>query len=114
MFCTQDQLMGEVKASLDFLNYIYTIFGFTYELELSTRPKKRLGTDEQWDVAEKALAEALDEFGKPWKEDPGDGAFYGPKIDIKVMDSMKPTSTISPRKTTRRSQRINFAPADSR
>lgn len=66
------------------------MFGFTYELMLSTRPEKRLkGGEHLWDIAEKSLADALDEFGKPWKEDPGEGAFYGPKIDIKVFDAMK-------------------------
>ena len=76
-------------SSLDFLDYIYGIFGMSYTVELSTRPKERLGTDEQWDIAEKALEEALNEFGKPWVENPGDGAFYGPKIDIKVTDSLR-------------------------
>ena len=75
--------------SLDFLDYTYSLFGFSYTVKLSTRPAKKLGTEEQWDIAEKALAEALNEFGRPWKEDPGDGAFYGPKIDITVSDSLK-------------------------
>ena len=74
---------------LDFLDHIYGIFGFVYELELSTRPENRLGTNEMWDQAEGALAEALNAFGRPWKENPGDGAFYGPKIDIKVFDALK-------------------------
>merc|ERR1712071_118167 len=69
---------------------VYTIFGMTYKLELSTRPKKALGDKELWDRAEAALARAMDSFaGKGgWRENPGDGAFYGPKIDIKVMDAM--------------------------
>jgi threonyl-tRNA synthetase len=71
------------------LDHIYAIFGFTFDLELSTRPKDRLGTDEMWDKAEGALAEALNGSGKPWKENPGDGAFYGPKIDVKVFDALK-------------------------
>ena len=74
--------MTEVMESLDFLEYIYGIFGFTFELELSTRPEQRLGSDELWDTAEKALEDALNKFGKPWKFNHGDGAFYGPKIDI--------------------------------
>lgn len=75
--------------SLDFLEYIYGIFGFTFELNLSTRPEMRLGSDELWDSAEKALEDALNKFGKPWTLNPGDGAFYGPKIDIKVFDALK-------------------------
>lgn len=74
---------------LDFLQHVYGIFGFTFNLDLSTRPEVRLGTDAQWDEAEKALENALNKFGKPWKINPGDGAFYGPKIDIKVFDAMK-------------------------
>ena len=57
---------------------MYTIFGFEFSLVLSTRPKKALGDPEMWRQAEKQLAEALDEFGKPWALNPGDGAFYGP------------------------------------
>ena len=75
--------------SLDFLDYIYNVFGFHYELFLSTRPEKALGTTKLWDEAEKALEEALNKFGKPWKINPGDGAFYGPKIDIKLYDALK-------------------------
>lgn len=74
---------------LDFLQHVYGIFGFTFNLELSTRPEVRLGSDSLWDDAEKALENALNKFGKPWKINPGDGAFYGPKIDIKVFDAMK-------------------------
>ena len=68
--------------SLDFLEYIYGLFGYTFELELSTRPAKRLGSDELWDQAEQSLTNALNKFGKPWVINAGDGAFYGPKIDI--------------------------------
>jgi len=71
------------------LNHIYAIFGFTFELELSTRPKDRLGSDEIWDMAEAALTNALNESGMPWRINAGDGAFYGPKIDIKVYDALK-------------------------
>jgi threonyl-tRNA synthetase len=78
-----------VLGSLDFLSYIYGVFGFEYELELSTRPANALGSVELWKSAEAQLAQALDQFGKPWKINPGDGAFYGPKIDIKVYDAMK-------------------------
>jgi threonyl-tRNA synthetase len=71
------------------LDYTYGTFGFKFELELSTRPADKLGDDALWDKAESQLAAALDAFGKPWKENPGDGAFYGPKIDIKVFDALK-------------------------
>jgi threonyl-tRNA synthetase len=81
--------MTEVLGVLDFLDHVYGIFGFKFELELSTRPADKLGDDAMWDQAEAALAEALNKFGKPWKENPGDGAFYGPKIDIKVFDALK-------------------------
>lgn len=81
--------MDEVLNTLDFLDYIYGNFGFHFELELSTRPEDRLGSDDLWDRAEGALETALNKFGKPWKLNAGDGAFYGPKIDIKVYDALK-------------------------
>jgi len=74
---------------LDFLSYIYDVFGFEFKLELSTRPEKALGDDSLWEKAEAALTESLNKFGRPWKINPGDGAFYGPKIDIKLTDVMK-------------------------
>ncbi|KAL6003533.1 hypothetical protein ACLOJK_023765 [Asimina triloba] len=83
------EIKDEVRAVLEFIDYAYKVFGFTYELELSTRPEKYLGEIETWEKAEAALAEALNEFGKPWKPNEGDGAFYGPKIDISVFDAMK-------------------------
>ncbi|KAL9401574.1 hypothetical protein Peur_005423 [Populus x canadensis] len=89
IFCRKSQIKDEVRGVLEFIDYTYGKFGFTYELKLSTRPEKYLGVLETWDEAEKALTEALDEFGKPWKIDEGDGAFYGPKIDISVSDALK-------------------------
>jgi threonyl-tRNA synthetase len=89
IFCAPDQIMDEILGQLEFLEYVYSIFGFEYELFLSTRPEKALGDIELWDSAEKSLAAALDKFGKPWKINPGDGAFYGPKIDIKLYDAIK-------------------------
>ncbi|CAM6092657.1 unnamed protein product [Calypogeia fissa] len=89
IFCLESQITEEVKGCLEFLEYAYKIFGFTYELELSTRPEKHLGDVETWGRAEAALAEALNSFGKPWEINPGDGAFYGPKIDITVFDALK-------------------------
>ena len=88
IFCRYDQIMDEVLGFLDFMSYVYEIFGFKYELYLSTRPEKMLGSAKLWDMAEKSLADALNKFGKPWKINPGDGAFYGPKIDIKLFDAL--------------------------
>lgn len=89
IFCAPEQIKSEMMGALDFLRHVYTIFGFSFNLVLSTRPEKFLGDIEQWNEAEKALAESLDEFGLPWKENPGDGAFYGPKIDITILDALK-------------------------
>ncbi|KAK1413785.1 hypothetical protein QVD17_35568 [Tagetes erecta] len=89
IFCRESQIKDEVKSVLEFINYTYDIFGFTFELKLSTRPEKYLGDLQTWDKAEKALEDALNEFGKPWKINEADGAFYGPKIDISVSDAMK-------------------------
>ncbi|KAL6548247.1 hypothetical protein OROGR_008668 [Orobanche gracilis] len=83
------QVKDEVMGVLDFVNYVYGIFGFTFELKLSTRPGNYLGDLETWDKAETALSEALNEFGLPWQLNEGDGAFYGPKIDISVSDALK-------------------------
>eukprot|EP00978_Attheya_sp_CCMP212_P047274 scaffold421289_cov56-Attheya_sp.AAC.2 len=90
IYCREDQIEQEVLGSLEFMKSVYDTFGMTYKLELSTRPKKALGEVEVWDRAEAALARAMDAFiGKGnWRVNPGDGAFYGPKIDIKVMDAM--------------------------
>ncbi|GMI05944.1 hypothetical protein TrLO_g5627 [Triparma laevis f. longispina] len=90
IYCRQDQIEEEVLGALDFMKYVYDIFGMSYKLELSTRPAKALGEIDVWNKAEAALASAMDKFaGKGnWRENPGDGAFYGPKIDIKVSDSM--------------------------
>lgn len=89
IFCMPDQIKQEVNGCLDFLKHVYGIFGFTFNLVLSTRPEKYLGEIEVWNDAEKALAESLNEFGEKWAENPGDGAFYGPKIDITINDALK-------------------------
>lgn len=89
IFCAPEHIKDEINGCLDFLRYVYTVFGFSFDLVLSTRPEKYLGELEQWNTAEKALADSLNEFGLPWKENPGDGAFYGPKIDITIMDALK-------------------------
>jgi threonyl-tRNA synthetase len=83
--------MDEVMDTLDFLDHIYGQFNFRFELELSTRPEARLGSDDLWDKAEAALEKALNKYGLPWKLNPGDGAFYGPKIDIGVYDALNRT-----------------------
>lgn len=88
IFCRADQIKEEVNNALDFMQHTYGIFGFQFELDLSTRPKKALGKRELWDKAEAMMTEALNSFGRPWKINPGDGAFYGPKIDIKVFDAL--------------------------
>ena len=72
---------------LDLIDYIYSVFNFKYVLELSTRPEKFLGRIEDWDQAEAQLTSALKKFGKDFKINKGDGAFYGPKIDIKLFDA---------------------------
>mmetsp|Transcript_19634 Transcript_19634/g.29513 ORF Transcript_19634/g.29513 Transcript_19634/m.29513 type:complete len:791 (-) Transcript_19634:2954-5326(-) len=91
IYCTEDQIESEVLGALNFMKDVYTVFGMTYKLELSTRPAKALGELELWEKAETALANAMNDFaGKGgWRVNPGDGAFYGPKIDIKVMDAME-------------------------
>jgi threonyl-tRNA synthetase len=90
IYCRDDQIEEEVLGALNFMKEVYDILGMTYKLELSTRPAKALGDLELWERAEAALATAMDAFsGKgSWRVNPGDGAFYGPKIDIKVMDAM--------------------------
>jgi threonyl-tRNA synthetase len=88
IFCAEDQIQDEVAACLEFAFSTYAVFGFDVRLELSTRPEKRLGTDEQWDHAEGALLAALDSQGLSYDLNPGDGAFYGPKIDMHMTDSL--------------------------
>ncbi|KAM9766213.1 threonine--tRNA ligase 1, cytoplasmic [Menidia menidia] len=88
IFCTMDQIESEMKGCLDFLRCVYSVFGFSFQLHLSTRPEKYLGDIAVWDQAEKQLENSLNEFGEPWKLNPGDGAFYGPKIDIKIKDAI--------------------------
>ncbi|KAI1316401.1 threonyl-tRNA synthetase [Mortierella claussenii] len=89
LFCRLDQLGEEMDATLEFLQHVYGIFGFEFSLALSTRPDKYLGKAETWDLAEKHLTDALNRFGHPWSVNPGDGAFYGPKIDILIRDSLR-------------------------
>jgi threonyl-tRNA synthetase len=88
IFCRESQIKDEVGGVLEFIKHVYNIFGFTFDLKLSTRPDKYLGDLATWDKAEAALAQALNEFGRPWQINEGDGAFYGPKIDISVSDAL--------------------------
>ncbi len=88
IFCTEEQVQEEVIRCLRFGFFLYDLFGFSPRLELSTRPAKRIGSDEMWDRAEGALAGALDAEGLEYELNPGDGAFYGPKIDLHMTDSI--------------------------
>ena len=89
IFCTESQIQPEVSRFIDFLHGVYHDFGFDDVIyRLSTRPEQRVGTDEDWDRAEQALAEALDAQQLPWELLPGEGAFYGPKIEFSLKDSI--------------------------
>jgi threonyl-tRNA synthetase len=89
IFCTPGQVQGEASDFIELLYSIYRDFGFEEVMvELSTRPERRIGDDALWDQAENALTEALEESGLEWKENPGDGAFYGPKIDFSLKDTI--------------------------
>lgn len=89
IYCRPDQLIDEVVRLLKLFDYFYEVFGLSYEVYLSTRPEKDyIGTLEIWDKSEKALAQACESIGKPFTINPGDGAFYGPKLDFKLKDSM--------------------------
>lgn len=90
IYCTQEQLKEEMAEFLDFLQKVYSTFGFEeVRVAISTRPEKRLGSDETWDQAEGALADALNEAGLKYHINPGEGAFYGPKIEFQVLDALK-------------------------
>lgn len=87
VFCAEDSIQDEVSAFIDFLHEVYADFGFEQVIyRLSTRPSARVGRDEDWDRAEKALADALDAQNLDWEELPGEGAFYGPKIEFSLQD----------------------------
>jgi len=87
IFCTEEQIQPEVGRFIDFLHAVYKDFGFDEVIyRLSTRPPKRVGSDESWDKSEKALADALDAKGLDWQELPGEGAFYGPKVEFSLKD----------------------------
>ncbi len=88
VFCTRDQVVDEVVAILDLVDHIMETFGFEYEAEISTRPEKSIGTDDMWEHATDALREACARHNLEYDINEGDGAFYGPKIDIKVKDAL--------------------------
>jgi threonyl-tRNA synthetase len=88
IFCTEEQVQDEVAGCLDFAFATLGLFGFDVQLELSTRPENRIGSDEMWDRAEGALRQALEDRGLAYELNEGDGAFYGPKIDYHVKDSL--------------------------
>jgi len=88
IICTPEQLDGEIKGVLKFVSDVMGIFGFEYEMELSTRPEKSIGDDSAWELATNALHTALKDSGRPYEINEGDGAFYGPKIDIKLKDAL--------------------------
>uniref|UniRef100_A0A8D2GKZ4 threonine--tRNA ligase n=1 Tax=Urocitellus parryii TaxID=9999 RepID=A0A8D2GKZ4_UROPR len=88
IFCAPDQLETEIRSCLDFLRSVYAVLGFSFRLVLSTRPSGFLGEPCLWDQAEQVLQQALEDFGEPWDLNPGDGAFYGPKIDVHLHDAL--------------------------
>jgi threonyl-tRNA synthetase len=88
IICTPDQLGNEIKGVLEFIKDVMRIFNFSYELEISTRPEKAIGSDEDWERATSALINAVKDLGLPYEINEGDGAFYGPKIDVKLKDAL--------------------------
>lgn len=88
IFMLPEQVIDEVKNVTSIVDEIYTTLGFKYNVELSTKPEKAMGTDEEWDMAETALKEALEQMNVQYKVNEGDGAFYGPKIDFQLEDSL--------------------------
>lgn len=88
IFMLPSQIKTEIKGVIDLFNQVYSTFGLSYHAELSTKPEKAMGDDAIWEVATKALQEALEECGMDYKINPGDGAFYGPKIDFHLKDSI--------------------------
>lgn len=88
IFMLPDQIKTEIKGVVELIDKVYSVFGFKYHVELSTRPEDSMGTDEEWKLAEDSLKGALDELKLPYKINEGDGAFYGPKIDFHLEDSI--------------------------
>jgi len=88
LYCEESQLEEEILGVINLISFIYKKFGLTYRVELSTRPEKRIGSDKIWDKAEKTLKSVLEKNKMKYKLNPGDGAFYGPKIDFHIKDSL--------------------------
>jgi len=88
ILCTPEQLNNEIRGVLDFVRDVMAIFKFEYDLEVSTRPEKSIGTDQDWALATSALIQAVEQNGLPYEINEGDGAFYGPKIDVKLKDAL--------------------------
>ncbi|ETI29555.1 threonine-tRNA ligase [Cladophialophora carrionii CBS 160.54] len=89
IFCTNEQVQGEIEALFDFMSHVYSLFGFPFKLKFSTRPEGYMGTLEEWNAAEARLKQALQNFrGDDWEMNEGDGAFYGPKIDVTISDAL--------------------------
>jgi threonyl-tRNA synthetase len=88
VFMTPDQIQDEVIKIIDLYDKFYTLFGLSYHIELSTKPEKAIGSDEIWEISEKALADAITKSGRTYKLNEGDGAFYGPKLDFKLKDAI--------------------------
>ena len=89
IFCLPDQIEEEISRIIKLVDEVYSIFGFEYTLELSTRPEDSMGSDEQWEMAEGALKKVLKDLNMPYELNEGDGAFYGPKIDFHIKDSLE-------------------------
>jgi threonyl-tRNA synthetase len=88
IFCSRDQIQSEITKCLEFVDHVYGIFKFRYEILLSTRPENYLGELKEWNEAEDALRNSINSIGRPFKTNEGDGAFYGPKIDIILYDAL--------------------------
>ena len=88
IFCLPEQIESEIINLMHLINKVYSMFGFTYTVELSTRPEDSMGSDEDWNLAEGALKKALEKENMPYKINEGDGAFYGPKIDFHIKDCL--------------------------
>jgi len=88
IFMLPEQIKDEIIGVIDFIDYLYGLFGFKYRIELSTKPENSMGTQKEWDVAIQALREAMEQKGLPYSVNEGDGAFYGPKLDFHLEDSI--------------------------
>jgi threonyl-tRNA synthetase len=88
IFCRPDQLIEEITSIIAMVREVMAVFGFEYTMEISTRPEKSIGSDQDWEMATKALMDSLDKISFPYEINEGDGAFYGPKIDVKIKDAI--------------------------